>query len=96
MHFWSRIVNNLHVCIPLQKKKKRDTLNNICTYLGGIILIFLMHKLLLNSAIYLHCLDCAKLLRFSIYSIAKDRRKHILISKPSIYCHHKKEEIVDL
>jgi len=55
-----------------------------------------MHKLLLNSAIYLHCLDCAKLLRFSIYCIAKDRRKHILISKTSIYCHHKKEEIVDL
>jgi hypothetical protein len=55
-----------------------------------------MHKLLLNSAIYLHCLDCAKLLRFSIYCITKDRRKHILISKPSIYCHHKKEEIVGL
>jgi len=89
-------VNNLHVCIPLQKKKERDTLNNICIYLGGRIFIFLMHKLLLNSAIYLHCLDCAKLLRFSIYCITKDRRKHILISKPSIYCHHKKEEIVGL
>jgi hypothetical protein len=49
--------------------------------------IFLMHKLLIKYANYLHCLKCAKV---SIYCIAKDRGRYILISKQSIYCHHKK------
>jgi len=51
--------------------------------------IFLMHKLLIKRANYLHCLKCAKI---SIYCIAKDRGRYILISKQSIYCYHKKRE----